>query len=215
MVLDGHAIQMTWMQPMLEMVMELHQQTVMEILDMGEGEVSNRAILSWLLIRVNCRLWEATDDATLRVYNRRSSVLGEALRNIDDDAPGIPPCRRRIILRRFARLSPRSESPTNRLTAAGIFDEIRDCEVSSREHYSSPGVGTTAMTSAAGSSGDMPNPGNDTDMPMDETQPMAVDEVDGDEIHDEDRVYGPQTLDKSNLNDIQGMRRDALNELYG
>ena len=31
-------------------------QTVMDILDMGESEVSNRAILSWLLIRVNRRV---------------------------------------------------------------------------------------------------------------------------------------------------------------
>ncbi len=52
-------------------------------------------------------------------------------------------------------------------------------------------------------------------MPMGETEPMAVDEVDGDEIHDEDPVYGPQTLDESNLDDIHRMRRDALNGLYG
>ena len=44
---------------------------------------------------------------------------------------------------------------------------------------------------------------------------MAVDEVDGDEMHDEDPVCGPQTLDQRNLNDIHRMRRDALNELYG
>ncbi len=44
---------------------------------------------------------------------------------------------------------------------------------------------------------------------------MKVDEVDGDDVHDEDPVYGPQTLDESNINDIHRMRRDALNEMYG
>ena len=109
-------------------------QRVMEVLDMGESEVSNRAVSSWLLIRVNRRLWQAEDDAARRVYDRRSRVLGEALRNIDGPSD-IPPWRRRTILTGFAKLSPRSESPTSRLTADGIFDEIRECEVTSREHY--------------------------------------------------------------------------------
>ena len=108
-------------------------------------------------------------------------MLGEALRNIDGDAPGRPPWRRRTILRGFATLSPRSESPPNRLTAEGIFDEIRECKVSPREHCSGPGVGTPEVAGTAGSSGDRPNPGNDTAMPMDETEPVAAGEVDGDE----------------------------------
>ena len=187
----------------------------MEIVDMGEGEVSNRAVLSWLLIRVNHRLCEATDDETQRVYNRRSTVLGEALRCIDGPSD-IPPWRRQTLLKGFAKLRPRSESPTNRLTTEGIFDAIRECEVTVREHYNSSGLGTKPMTGVAGSSGDVPNPGSDAAMPMDETAPMAVNEVDGDEIDEaENPVYGPQTLDDSNLNDIHRMRRDALNELYG
>ncbi len=71
------------------------------------------------------------------------------------------------------------------------------------------------MASAAGSSGDVPAPGDETAAPMDETEPMAVDEVDGDEIYEEDRVYGPRTRDESNLDDSHRMRRNALNELYG
>ena len=190
------------------------RQSVMEIVDMGEGEVSNRAVLSWLLIRVNRRLWEATDDETQRVYNRRSTVLGEALRWIDGPSD-IPPWRRQTILKDFAKLSPRSESPTNRLTTEGIFDATRECEVTLRGHNSS-GLGTTPMTGVAGSSGDVTNPGSDAAMPMDETAPMAVNEVDGDEIDEEENpVYGPQTLDDRNLHDIHRMRRDALNELYG
>ena len=119
-------------------------------------------------------------------------MLGEALRNIDGPSD-IPPWRRRTILTGLAKLSPRSESPTSRLTADGIFDEIRECEVTSREHYHGSGGEVAAMASAAGS----------------------VDEVDGDEIYEEDPVYGPRTRDESNLDDSHRMRRNALNELYG
>ncbi len=37
------------------------RQSVIEIVDMGEGEVSNRAVLSWLLIRV-MKLNESTAE---------------------------------------------------------------------------------------------------------------------------------------------------------
>ncbi len=99
----------------------------------------------------------------------------------------MPQDRLRDILREFARFSPRSDSPTSRLTVQQIYEELMTCEQ------------------------------NQQALDEMEVDPMQEDEADQAMDNADQMVYeGPLTLEQSINRDIDGInstRRRMINEL--
>ena len=102
--------------------------TVREAIDRGDGTIRNLTICNWLLERCTRRLRDAHDRASRLFYTDAVRALRDSFAKMCTGEMQIPDGRVRDILREFARLSPRDDSPTFRLTVQQVYDELMEVE---------------------------------------------------------------------------------------
>ena len=97
--------------------------TVIEAFDRFVDTVDESTLVSWLMSRCQRRRDEAIDDDKREAYNDHVIALSTSWMDMcDNDA--VPRPRLRGMLRDFARLSPRSGSPTAALSCDEVVGEL-------------------------------------------------------------------------------------------
>ena len=161
--------------------------TVLEAIHRGGDTISNLTICDWLLGRCTRRLNDARERESRLFYTDAVHSLRDGFMLMCTGERDVPHGRLREMLREFARLSPRDDSPTSRLTVQQVYDELMEVERRQRVHD-----------------------GLDEDEPM----PEADQQVDN---ADQLVYEGPQTLEQSVNRDIESIRATRMrmiNELH-
>ena len=169
--------------------------TVLEAIHRGDDEISNLTICNWLLGRCMRRLNDSRDHESRLFYTDAVHSLRDSFMLMCTGERDVPHGRLREMLREFARLSPRDNSPTSHLTVQQVFDELLETQ---RLHE--------ARQQGAHQRGPAAHDGLDAD--GDEPMPAAGGQL----------VFeGPQTLEEAvnaDIESIRGTRMRMLNELH-
>ena len=170
-----------------------------EAIDATHGEVGNVAICHFLPERASRRLQQATDggaDAgTIRFYTEAVETLNNSLNGFDSGELSNDSLETRSILKNFAVFSPRSNSPTARMTMEEIANVLRQHERSQHDA--------------------MEVDGDDENQPMDLDFGLNGIENNTREIGPEEPavVHGPLSYEESLLQDINEQRTRVLEEI--
>ena len=169
-------------------------------------DVGNLAICNFLFDRSSRRLDEAresgADESTIRFYTDAVRTLDNAFDRFNNGELQDSSLETRNILRQFARFSPRADSPTARLSADEIANELRHYERNQRALDDEQ-----ALHLRGGNAMDVDG-GEDHHMDMD---------VDLNGIHNNTHevgpIYGPLDHDETLLQEINNQRVRVLAEI--
>ena len=172
---------------------------VIEAFDRCVDTVDESVLVSWLMSRCQRRRDEATDDDKRQVYNDHVIALSASWMDMCDNN-SVPRPRLRGMLRDFARLSPRSGSPTAALSCEEVVGELLQIQsnVNSLE----------SEAAALGAHTDDAMQHKNDDAVMADPDGAAPMDVDQEAVH-----YGPLTEVDDALVDIHVRRERGLAEI--